>query len=213
MTPIVTGGGDPYGQDMNGILYAITANLSALTGGQLYQYNVTWATANSGYALGAVLQQAANPVGMWVNLLSGNTANPDTGGANWLAYPPYSVKTPAEIAAGVTPVNYAYPPLWVDRYGNNTTPGTTDMTAAINAALAVAGQAVGTSQGAAIYFINSTYLISSTITGPNRVRFIGMNKRGTVILASAAWNNATYPQMFQFVGGTWSGGTYTPAAG
>jgi hypothetical protein len=48
------------------------------------------------------------------------------------------VQTPAEIAAGVTPINKAYPPGYVDRYGTNTTPGTTDMTAAFNAAFKVA---------------------------------------------------------------------------
>ncbi len=33
---------------------------------------------------------------------------------------PYPVQTAAELAAGVTPVNFAYPPGYVDRYGNNT---------------------------------------------------------------------------------------------
>jgi hypothetical protein len=48
------------------------------------------------------------------------------------------IMTPAEIAAGVTPVNYAWPPGYVDRYATNSTPGTTDMTAAFNAAFKVA---------------------------------------------------------------------------
>lgn len=46
--------------------------------------------------------------------------------------------TDAEITAGVTPINYAYPQGYVLRYANNTTPGTTDMTAAHTAAAAVA---------------------------------------------------------------------------
>ncbi len=44
------------------------------------------------------------------------------------------VRTAAEVTAGVTPVNYAYQPGHVYRYGTNTAPGTTDMTAAIQAA-------------------------------------------------------------------------------
>ncbi len=44
-------------------------------------------------------------------------------------------RTTSEISADVTPVNYAYPAGDVRRYGNNTIPGTTDMTAAIQAAL------------------------------------------------------------------------------
>lgn len=48
---------------------------------------------------------------------------------------PYK-RTAAEIAAGVTPTNYAYREGHVLRYGTNTTPGTTDMTTAFqNAAL------------------------------------------------------------------------------
>ncbi len=46
--------------------------------------------------------------------------------------------TPAETTAGVMPVNYFYPPGCVDRYATNTVPGTTDMTAAWNAAVATA---------------------------------------------------------------------------
>ena len=53
---------------------------------------------------------------------------------------PCYVQTAGEIAAGVTPVNYAYPPGWISRYGTNSVPGTTDMSAAImNAVNANAG--------------------------------------------------------------------------
>lgn len=45
--------------------------------------------------------------------------------------------TAAEIAAGVTPSDYAYPPGDVRRYGTNATPGITDMTGALAAAFAV----------------------------------------------------------------------------
>jgi hypothetical protein len=52
-------------------------------------------------------------------------------------------QTAAEIAAGVTPTNYGYPPGDIRRYGENTTPGTTDMSAAVQAACDVylAGEA------------------------------------------------------------------------
>jgi len=55
---------------------------------------------------------------------------------------PCYARTAAEIALGVTPTNFSFPPGYVYRYGTNTTPppappttppaGTTDMTAAIN---------------------------------------------------------------------------------
>lgn len=47
-------------------------------------------------------------------------------------------QTQAEINALVTPVNTGYAPGHVDRYATNTVPGTTDMTAAFNAAFKVA---------------------------------------------------------------------------
>lgn len=56
-------------------------------------------------------------------------------------------QTPAELAAGVTPVNYSIPShdvcgyAIVERYGTNTTPGTTDMRAAAQNAVTVALQA------------------------------------------------------------------------
>ncbi len=46
-------------------------------------------------------------------------------------------RTAAEVLAGVTVVNYYYPEGRVDRYGNNTVPGTTDMRAAFDAAYLV----------------------------------------------------------------------------
>lgn len=46
-------------------------------------------------------------------------------------------RTAAEIAAGVTPVSYAYEPGDIRRYGTNTTPGTTNMTTPIANALLV----------------------------------------------------------------------------
>src|ERR1044072_4319227 len=56
-------------------------------------------------------------------------------------------RTPAEIAANVTPLNYAIPShaacgyAIVERYGTNAAPGTTDMTTAAQAAVKVALQA------------------------------------------------------------------------
>jgi len=50
-------------------------------------------------------------------------------------------QTTAEIAISVTPTNYQYPSGHVYRYGTNTTPGTTDMTTAINTAANVCRQA------------------------------------------------------------------------
>lgn len=81
-------------------------------------------------------------------------------------------QTQAESDAGVTPTNYYYPPGNVLRYGTNATPGTTDMTAAIQAAANSAG-------AGEVDFIlpPGTYLITDTITfdvaDGSRLAFIG----------------------------------------
>jgi hypothetical protein len=63
-------------------------------------------------------------------------------------------QTATETAAGVTPTSYDYPPGNVLRYGTNTTPGTTDMTAALNSAL---------SCNSRVHVPAGTYLISATL--------------------------------------------------
>jgi len=57
---------------------------------------------------------------------------------------PCYARTAAEVAAGVTPTDTSYPPLYVDRYGTNTTPGTTPMVAAFQSAIKVAKVGGGT---------------------------------------------------------------------
>lgn len=76
---------------------------------------------------------------------------------NWTD--PTRIRSAAEITAGVTPVNFARLPMDVDRYATNTTPGTTDMTAAFNAAVAVAMVAGGT----VTYGATSNYLVTGII--------------------------------------------------
>lgn len=78
------------------------------------------------------------------------------------------IRTAAEIAAGVTPTNYAYPPYTMLRYGADPT-GATDSTAALQAAITAAQQAgysmvtVGTP--GATFKIGSTWSINTNVTG------------------------------------------------
>lgn len=57
------------------------------------------------------------------------------------------LRTPGETALGVIPVNSQYPPYCVNRYGNNATPGSSDMWSAITIADKVASH-----DGAAVMF-------------------------------------------------------------
>lgn len=81
-------------------------------------------------------------------------------------FPLLQLQTAAELAAGVTPVNLQYQQGIVDRYGTNTTPGTTDMTTAINNAIAAASRGGASNFGNAVTFLSGTYAFSSDITMP-----------------------------------------------
>lgn len=83
-------------------------------------------------------------------------------------------RTAAELAAGVVPSNYTYPPGHVLRYGVNTTPGTTDMTAALQATINQAKQ----SGGAEAFWPAGTYRVGSlTLDGSGyKIRTAGGRK-------------------------------------
>jgi hypothetical protein len=147
--PAASGGINPFQQDFNGLGYDISSNIAALTGGQLYKFSATWAAANGGYALGATLQQAANPLGYWISTVNGNSNNPDTGGSGWTA-------------------GYLLPNTDVSVYGV-VYDGSTDSTAAMAKAVAVGGQltisgpvALASASLAALNAKNALQLISNT---------------------------------------------------
>lgn len=77
-------------------------------------------------------------------------------------------QTDAEEAAGVTPTNYEYPPGHVLRYGTNTTPGTTDMAAAIQAAVDQCAQG-----GATVFIPSGTYSVATGIDLKDKVSIDG----------------------------------------
>lgn len=77
-------GGIPVaGKDMQGILFWISLYCVNLQAGQLPIYDSTFATFIGGYSVGATLSKASG-VGLWTNLVAGNTSDPDTGGGGWL---------------------------------------------------------------------------------------------------------------------------------
>lgn len=87
MTPEASGGLPFFGQDMNGILWMVSAYCANFAAGALPKYNATMSSTITGYPLGAVLNATGPASGtnnLWVNVVDGNTTNPDTGGAGWL---------------------------------------------------------------------------------------------------------------------------------
>jgi hypothetical protein len=98
--------------------------------------------------------------------------------------PIVDIRTPAEVTAGVTVVNFNFPELDPNRYGKNTSPGVTPMNAAFNAAIAVA-VAKG---GAAIPVPAADYGITPPLNVPTGVYLVGPlvgEALGTVIAGGA----------------------------
>lgn len=83
-TPVAAGGVPPSGQDMNGILNAITAIQQWQSAGGLFKYDSTFATAVGGYPKGATLI-SSDGVREWRSIVDGNMTDPDSGSASgWI---------------------------------------------------------------------------------------------------------------------------------
>lgn len=87
----------------------------------------------------------------------------------------FQPQTAAEAAASITPVNFWFVPGNVNRYLTNTTPGTTDMKTAFQAAFNQQQQG-----GAPVYVPTGSYLITASVTTLGAAPFVmygdGMGK-------------------------------------
>lgn len=90
-------------------------------------------------------------------------------------------QTAEEAAAGVTPANYGYAPGDIRRYGDNETPGTTDMSTAILNAHNI---------GEKVVYRESDYLFTSA-TNPDF-------SNDLELLNGAEWNSATQNDILHF---------------
>jgi hypothetical protein len=81
--PTTSNGIPPAGQDLNGILNQITAWNRWQNAGGTVPYDATFSAAIGGYPYGAIVQSTANGK-LWLNVVDGNTTNPDAGGSGWL---------------------------------------------------------------------------------------------------------------------------------
>lgn len=123
----------------------------------------------------ALTDQSGNQIPGWpVDNIPGGISQNAIGA---ILYP----RTPAEIAASVTPVNFSYAPGVVDRYGTNTNPGTTDMSGAVQNAVKIGGD---------ITFLGTTYLFAG-VSLTQSVVFQGQGD-STVLLTKAAGPSNQY---------------------
>jgi hypothetical protein len=100
MQPELSGGEPPLGQDMNGFLFLISSHSFYVQCGQTYMYDATLAATIGGYATGTILGMS-DDTGLWLNVVSGNTSDPDTGGAGWVPIAAYGYATVTGLTGGV----------------------------------------------------------------------------------------------------------------
>ncbi|MDM3129243.1 hypothetical protein OGY66_02380, partial [Citrobacter sp. CK205] len=101
MQPLSAGGIPPSGNDMNGILYALSLKEQWADAGMIYPFNSDFASAISGYPKGSVLLNSQQS-GKWLNLTDGNSTSPEslTGASTgWVPLDNYGVTTITGLAA------------------------------------------------------------------------------------------------------------------
>lgn len=101
MTAKSAGGVPPYGQDMNGVLYAITQGLQYIQAGGVYTYDSSFASSVGGYPIGAVVNSSDNS-GSWISTTANNTTNPESFGAGWYPYAHYGAASVTMTSSNVT---------------------------------------------------------------------------------------------------------------
>lgn len=85
MQPVAGGGKPPFGQDVNGIFFAVSSHDFYVQAGQLFQWDATVAASIGGYAIGTLLGSTDLKT-IWFNTIDANSTNPDGGGAaGWVS--------------------------------------------------------------------------------------------------------------------------------
>lgn len=97
LTPRSAGGVPPHGEDMNGILNAITAKLQASDAGAKYSFDATFATSISGYPNGAVVM-SSDLDGEWLNTTDANSTNPEGTATTSTGWVPLNFAGASEIS-------------------------------------------------------------------------------------------------------------------
>jgi hypothetical protein len=108
MTDVNAGGVPPYGQDMNGILYWLSAAMRYLQAGGNYKFSSALVSAITGYPAGASIIRG-DGLGAWINTTDGNLTNPEgEAPSGWV--PGYTYGTTeislSSVTVTLTPAQY-----------------------------------------------------------------------------------------------------------
>ena len=146
MTPIAGGGVPPFGQDMNGILYAISSIARWMNAGGSYAFDSTFANdANvNGYPNGAVIKRSDN-TGFWLSTADNNTFNPDIS---------------SSFTATISTTNMTVTAM----LSGTIQAGQVISGAGVTGGTVVVSQTSGTTGGAGVYVISPTQTVSVGVT-------------------------------------------------
>lgn len=101
--PVAAGGIPPFGSDMNGILFEISAWIRWLNAGGPIPYDAVFSANIGGYMKGATLL-AASGDHWWLSATDNNVTDPDTGGSGWTQIGPFGNIMSLNVGAGLTVV-------------------------------------------------------------------------------------------------------------
>lgn len=102
-----SGGIAPDGKDINGVLNYLDQHTVWQTAGGQYYFNSTLASAVGGYAVGAIVM-ADNNSQTYINTTSGNTTNPNIGGAGWNVFMDATLRSNLASTTGSTLITHQY---------------------------------------------------------------------------------------------------------
>jgi hypothetical protein len=114
---IALGGVPPFGQDVNGILNAISAWSRWLCSGAPIIWDAAFSTAIGGYPKGAIVQSAVVFGTIWVSIVENNTTDPDAAGAGWVTFNEFIGLAQSQIIALIeanAPPSLGVGQSWVD---------------------------------------------------------------------------------------------------
>lgn len=170
-----------------------TASLSLGTAAQRANRVLTF-DSNGAVSLATVVPDLTLTEAELLSVLTGS-------GVGGKLYP----RTAAEIATGINPADFTIPELVPDRYTVNATPGTTNMTTAVQASCTVAAAKLG----ATIQLLPHKYLCTANITvpvafGQNTIDFVGTGRAngGLVFDGAAVTTGLTYSGSGYYYAGT-----------
>lgn len=211
--PVGAGGVPPFGQDMNGLLNQATAWTRWQATGAPPVYDATFSAAVGGYPKGSFLSNATTVGQFWISQIDDNTSNPDSGGANWIAFPGSYSRNRLLVPVTV----YVNPST-----GNDSNPGTlASPFATLNKAYAYAqgldlgGQVLTVSCAAGTY---TPFTASGPVVGMSGASSLVFAAQGTAnltqsgaggfaaVLSQNAWVSFTGPWVFSSPSAGASGG-------